>query len=389
MKKTVKDMAVDDRRVLVRNDFNVPIDGGRVADDTRMRAALPTLRYLIERGARVVCCSHLGRPGGKVVDALRMDPVADRLSELLDMKVAKVDDCVGIAVEKARQDVGPGQILMLENTRFHPEEKKNESAFAASLAMGMDLFVNDAFGAAHRAHASTEGVARHLPAAAGLLMDAELTALSRFRENPARPLAAVFGGAKISDKIDLVERFLEKAEVLMIGGAMANTFFKAMGREVGDSLVESDGLEAARKILDKAGDRLMLPVDVVVAKDPDQADGRRVSAPDGVKSGERILDIGPKTIERFGDRLRQCRAVIWNGPMGLFEKPPFDRGTNAMAVTLAELDADTCVGGGDSAAAVNRAGMAERMSHVSTGGGAFLEFMAGQTLPCVAALANK
>ena len=390
MKKTVRDMDVAAKRVLVRNDFNVPLENGRITDDTRIRAALPTLHYLLEQEARVVCCSHLGRPGGEVKKDLCLAPIGERLSDLLAVSVRNLSDCIGPEVDQAKKEMAPGEIILLENTRFYSQEKKNDDAFAAALARGMDLFVNDAFGAAHRAHASTEGVARHLPSAAGLLMADELEALDRFRENPRKPLAVIFGGAKISDKIGVLERFLEKAEILMIGGAMATTFFKAMGYEVGASLFEGNGVAAAKTIMEKAGQRLMLPVDVVIAKQADVAEGQQTTVePDRVLAGWQILDVGPETIRRFHHTLKNCGSVIWNGPLGLFEKSPFDAGTMAMAEILAGLSADTCVGGGDTAAAVNQAGMADRMSHVSTGGGAFLEYMEGRELPGVAVLPDR
>ncbi len=386
MKKTVKDVEVQGKKALVRVDFNVPLKNGEVADDARIRGALPTIRYLIENGAGVILCSHLGRPKGKPDDALRMDPVARRLSELLGAEVKKLDDCIGEAVNRAKAELKPGGVLMLENTRFHDGEKANDDGFAAQLAQGVDLFVNDAFGAAHRAHGSTEGVARLLPAVSGLLMAREIEVLERLVANPAPPVVAIFGGAKISDKIGVLERFLQKADTLMIGGAMANTFFLAKGLEIGESLAETDSLETAGEILEKGGDRLMLPVDVVVAESPDLPDGRRTVAVDAVPAGWKILDIGPETVKRFSDGLKSAGTVVWNGPMGMFEKSPFDEGTRAVAEILAELDAETYIGGGDSGSAVKQAGAVDKMTHVSTGGGAFLEYLEGRTLPGVAAL---
>ncbi len=388
MKQTVNDVEVQGKKVLMRVDFNVPLKDREVGDDTRIRAALPTIRNLTERGAGVILCSHLGRPKGRPDDSLRMAPVARRLSELLGAGVATVDDCIGDAVAVAKADLKPGDVLLLENTRFHEEEKANDAAFAEKLADGADLFVNDAFGAAHRAHASTEGVARHLPAVAGLLMAREIEVLDHLIAHPRPPVSAVFGGAKISDKIGVLERFLQKTESLMIGGGMANTFLLAKGLEIGDSLAETGSLETAGEILEKAGNRLMLPVDVVIAESADHADGRRTVAADAVPPGWRILDIGPNTVNRFSDKLKAANTVLWNGPMGLFETAPFDEGTRAIAGVLAQLDADTYIGGGDSASAVNEAGVADKMTHVSTGGGAFLEYLEGRTLPGVAALAD-
>ncbi len=388
MKKTVKDVDIQGKKVLMRVDFNVPLKDGEVADDTRIRAALPTIRYLVDGGAAVTLCSHLGRPKGKPDDALRMDPVAERLSELLGTEVKKADDCIGDKAASARAGLKPGNVLLLENTRFHEGEKANDDDFAEELAQGADLFVNDAFGAAHRAHASTEGVARLLPAVAGFLMSREIEVLDHLIANPAPPVVAIFGGVKISDKIGVLERLLDKADTLMIGGGMANTFFLAKGLEIGDSLAETDSLETAGEILEKAGDRIMLPVDVVIAESPDRPEGRKTVAVDAVPGGWKILDIGPETVKQFSDKLKEAKTVLWNGPMGLFETAPFDEGTRAIAEMLTRLDADTYIGGGDSASAVNGAGVADKMTHVSTGGGAFLEYLEGRTLPGVAALAD-
>ncbi|MEJ2207883.1 MAG: phosphoglycerate kinase [Anaerolineae bacterium] len=389
MIKTVKDIDVANKRVLVRADFNVPLDDGRVADDTRIRACLPTVRYLLDHEARVILCSHLGRPGGKVVEALRLDPVGRRLSELLDRPVDKLDDCVGSAVLQATSALLPGKVLLLENTRFHPGEKANDPEFAARLAKTADVYVDDAFGTAHRAHASTEGVAHHLPAVGGLLMERELEVLGRVRENPAHPFVAILGGAKISTKIDVMQHLLDQVETLMVGGAMANTFLLAQGREVGESLVEEDRLDTARQILDKAGDRLILPQDVVIAREMEADAERRTVSVDGVPAGWRILDVGPETIERFKEEMKPARMVMWNGPLGAFEVKPFAQATYALARALADLDAETITGGGETAAAVNDVGVADRLTHVSTGGGAFLEFMEGKELPGVAVLQKK
>jgi phosphoglycerate kinase len=386
MKKTVRDVDVARKRVLVRVDFNVPLDEGEVADDTRIRAALPTIRYLVAEGARTILCSHLGRPKGKVVEGLRLDPVADRLSELLDQEVIKLDDCVGPEVEEAVGKLERGQVALLENTRFHPEERANDPGFAEALASLAELYVNDALAAAHRAHASTEGVAHYLPAVAGLLMEAELEVLSRVRENPEHPFVAIFGGAKISDKIGVIDQLWDRLERLLIGGGMANTFLKAQGLEVGDSLVEDDSLDVAKEILARGGAKMVLPSDVVIATEVSEDAKRQTVPTDRVPVGWKILDVGPQTIEAFREELKRAKMVIWNGPLGVFEVAPFARGTMAMAQVVAELDATTVTGGGETAAAINEAGLADRMTHVSTGGGAFLEFMEGRELPGVAVL---
>jgi len=388
-KKTIRDIDVQGKRVLVRVDFNVPLKNGAVTDDTRIRAALPTLNYLLEHGAALILCSHLGRPKNKVVPELKMDPVAARLAELLGRPVKKLDDCIGPEVEAAAKAAKPGDVIMLENTRFHAEEEANDLGFARQLAGLADVYVNDAFGTAHRAHASTEGVARYLPAVAGFLMEKELEFLSRATENPVHPYVAILGGAKISDKIGVIENLLTKCDRLLIGGGMANTFFKGMGFEVGDSLVEEEAVATARSLLEGAGGRLILPVDVVIADAFDNAAHTRVVAPNDVPAGWRILDVGPKTIATFESALSGAKTVVWNGPLGVFEMPNFARGTFAVAELLAQLDAVTVIGGGDSAAAVQQAGLAGKMSHVSTGGGASLEFLEGMVLPGVAALADK
>ncbi len=393
-KKTLRDVEVQDRRVLVRVDFNVPIQEGRVTDDTRLRAALPTLQYLLDHGAAVILVSHLGRPKGKVVEALRMDPVAARLSELLGRPVRKLDDCVGPQVEEAVAAMQPGDVILLENSRFHPEERANDEAFARRLAALADLYVNDAFGSAHRAHATTEGVARAMraqgkPAVAGFLMEKELTYLSRATEAPEHPYVVILGGAKVSDKIGVIRNLLTHCDRLLIGGGMANTFFKAQGYAMADSLVEEEAVEDARTLLEEAEEKLVLPVDLVIA-DAFANDARRKTIPVGdVPDGWRVLDIGPQTLERFREALEGARLVVWNGPMGVFEFPNFAQGTFALARLLAEGDAVTIVGGGDSAAAVNQSGLADRFTHISTGGGASLEFLEGKTLPGVAALDDR
>jgi len=388
-KKTIQDIDVQGKRVLVRVDFNVPLKDGAVADDTRIRAALPTLNYLLEQGAALLLCSHLGRPKGKVVPELRMDPVARRLEALLGRPVNKLDDCVGPQVEAAAQALQPGQVVLLENTRFHPGEEANDPAFARQLASLAQVYVNDAFGSAHRAHASTEGVARYLPAVAGFLMEKELEFLGRATRNPEHPYVAILGGAKISDKIDVIDNLLGQCDRLLIGGGMANTFFRAMDLEMGDSLVEEEVVPIARSLLEQARSRIVLPVDVVIADAFDDGAASRIVAPNEVSAGWRVLDIGPKTVATFESALGAAKTVVWNGPLGVFEMPNFAKGTFAVAHLLASMDAVTIIGGGDSAAAVRQAGLVDKMTHVSTGGGASLEFLEGKVLPGVAVLADR
>ncbi|RPI51710.1 MAG: phosphoglycerate kinase [Chloroflexi bacterium] len=389
-KKTVRDVDVKGKRVLVRVDFNVPLENGRVTDDTRIRAALPTIRYLLDRDAVVILASHLGRPKGKVDEQYRMRPVAGRLSELLDRPVTTLDDCVGPEVQGAIRQARPGDVLMLENTRFHREETDNDASFAAELASLAEVYVNDAFGSAHRAHASTEGVAHHLPAVAGLLMEKELEFLGRALSSPDRPFVAILGGAKISDKIGVIENLLGKVDAILVGGGMANTFLKADGYDVAESLVEDESVDTARDMIARGGDKILLPVDVVVADRFDADAFAQVVAVGSVPPGWRILDIGPRTLEQFQEELQEAQTVVWNGPMGVFEFPKFAAGTEAVARMLAALPgATTIIGGGDSAAAVERTGLAGEMTHISTGGGASLEFLEGKTLPGVAALQDR
>jgi phosphoglycerate kinase len=388
-KKTIRDVSWPGKRALVRCDFNVPLDANlQITDDTRIRAAVPTLQYLLEHGAAVILCSHLGRPKG-VQDNLRLNPVAVRLSELLGQPVIKLDDCIGPDVEAAAEAMKPCDVLLLENLRFYPEEEKNNPEFAGKLAKLADVWVNDAFGTAHRAHASTAGVASYLPAVAGFLLEKEIAFLGEAVQNPKRPFVAILGGAKISDKIGVIENLLTKADTLLIGGGMANTFLKAKGYELGDSLVEASSLELAAQLIAKAGDKLLVPVDVVVA-DAFSADARKkVTAADAVEAGWRVLDIGPQTVDLYASRIRGAKTVVWNGPMGVFEFPPFAQGTFAIARALADCGATTIVGGGDSVAAVEQAGLAERITHISTGGGASLEFLEGRELPGIAALNSR
>lgn len=392
-KKTVKDIDVAGKRVLVRVDFNVPLDkNGNVSDDTRIRAALPTINYLTEQKSKVILISHLGRPKGKVDQKYTMDPVAKRLSELMGRAVMKVDDCIGDAPQAAIERMEGGDVVLLENVRFYPEEEKNDEKFARQLANLADIFVNDAFGAAHRAHASTEGVAEFLPAVAGFLMEKELEMLGRLLANPERPFAAIIGGAKVSDKIAVISNLLDKVDILIIGGGMANTFLKAQGYDVGKSLLETDKVDLAKGLMGEAknkGVKLLLPVDVVVALAAAPDSEQKTVPVDQIPAEWMALDIGPESIGRFAEALKTAKTVVWNGPMGVFEMKPFARGTEATARVLAEIDATTVIGGGDSVSAVKKAGLADKMTHISTGGGASLEFLEGKELPGVAALQDK
>jgi len=389
-KKTLRDIDVSGKRVLVRVDFNVPLENGAVSDDTRIRAALPTIQYLIEQGAKAILCSHLGRPKGKPNPAYSLKPVGERLSQHLSRPVRVAPGCVGPAVEEIVKAMQPGDVLLLENLRFHVEEEANDAKFAQALARLADVYVDDAFGSAHRAHASTAGVAASLPAVAGFLMEKELNFLGRALTDPPRPFVTILGGAKVSDKIAVIGNLLGKVDALLIGGGMANTFLKAQGKEVGDSLVEDDKLGVAQKLLQQGGNKLVLPVDVVIADKFDaNAEQRNVNV-DAVPAGWRILDIGRQTVELFKKRLGGAQTVVGNGPMGVFEMAPFAVGTFAVAKALAGLSgATTIIGGGDSAAAVEESGLAARMTHISTGGGASLEFLEGKELPGVAVLLEK
>jgi phosphoglycerate kinase len=392
-KQTVKDIEVKGKKVLVRVDFNVPLDGkGAILDDSRVRAVLPTIRYLIVGGAKVILCSHLGRPKGKIVEDLRLTPVGQRLSELLEYPVTCVGDCIGAEVEKKVERLKEGEVLLLENVRFHPEEESNDPGFARSLARLADVFVNDAFGVAHRVHASTVGVAKYLPAVAGFLLEKELEVMGQALNKPVHPLAVIIGGAKVSDKIGLLQNILDKVDFLLIGGGMCCTFLKAKGYEVGRSPVAEEGLTLAQQVMKKAaaeGVSLLLPSDAVVAAEF-AADSPPKTVPiTQVPSDCYIMDIGLESIEHFGAVLLSCETIIWNGPMGVFEFPAFQTGTKALAKLLATLDATTVVGGGSTAEAVTALGLADKMTHVSTGGGASLRFLEGLTLPGVAALRDK
>ena len=394
-KLTVRDFDPQGKRVLVRVDFNVPIEDGKVKDDSRIRAALPTIRYLLEHGAAVILMSHLGRPKGKVVESARLRPVAQWLSSLMRMNVPITGDPLGIGTRDAVARLKPGQVLMLENLRFHPEEEANDPEYARTLASYGEVYVNDAFGTAHRAHASTVGVAEHLPAYAGLLMEAEINALSSLLEKVAHPFAAVIGGAKVSGKLGVLDNLMGKVDTFLIGGGMANTFLVAQGHTVGKSLLERDLVEDARKILDTADKRrakFLLPTDVVVAKEVTRGAEHKVVPVTKIPNSWSAVDIGPQTTEAFKEALEPARTVFWNGPLGVFEVPTFGDGTRAIARLLAgraEAGVTVVVGGGDSVAALEELGLTSKMTHISTGGGASLEFLEGRELPGIAVLLDK
>jgi len=393
-KMTVRDMEVGGKRVLVRVDFNVPLDekAGQITDDSRIRATLPTLKYLIEQGAKVILMSHLGRPKGKVVDELRLTVVAQRLSQILGRQVGAATDCIGPEVERSIEKLRDGDVLLLENIRFHPEEEENVASFAQALARLGDIFVNDAFGTSHRAHASTAGIAHYLPSVAGLLLEKEIKTLGSLLENPAHPFTALLGGAKVSDKVGMVENIMSKVDCLLIGGGMAATFLKAQSYEIGLSLIETDCLDTAAWLIEKAiknGVCLMLPVDAVVAEEIGTKAKGEIASIENIPKDKRIVDIGPQTIENFHKELQGSKMVFWNGPVGIDEIPQFAEGTKAMARILAELDAATIIGGGSTAEVVNEMGLADKMTFVSTGGGASLNFLSGETLPGVEALLDK
>lgn len=388
-KKTIKDIDVHGKKVLVRVDFNVPIQAGGVGDDTRIKAALPTLNYLLDHDAALVLCSHLGRPKGEVKSEFSLKPVADHLSKLLGKPVFFAEDCIGPIAAQAAKSLNPGDTLLLENTRFHKGETKNDPEMAKQLSTLAEIYVNDAFGSAHRAHASTEGVAHFLPGVAGFLMEKEIRYLDQALANPARPFIAILGGAKISDKIGVIHNLLKIADQLLIGGGMANTFFKAHGYPVGDSLVEDASLATAKELIELADVRLRLPIDIVIG-DRFAADAKRkVMSMAPVPDGWRILDIGPETVDAFGKLISKAGTVVWNGPMGVFEFPRFSEGTFGIAKKVARSNATTIIGGGDSVAAVKQAGLADEITHISTGGGASLEMLEGKPLPGLTALIDK
>lgn len=390
LKKSLKDYDFKGKRVLVRVDFNVPLEDGEVTDTNRIEAALPTIKYLMEEDAKVILMSHLGRPKGEVKDEFKMDPVGKELANLLNKKVVKVDDCIGDEVKKAVDDMSKGDVLLLENTRFYPGEKENDPAFAEKLAENADIFVLDAFGAAHRAHASTVGVTEYLPSAAGFLLMRELNALGEVMDNPESPFVAIMGGAKISGKISVIENLLDKVDYILTGGGISNTFLKAQGFEVGESLVEDDKLEVARDLIKKAKEKnviLLLPTDVIIADRFDKEAQAKEVAVDSVPKDWQILDSGgTETLKEYTKIIKNAKTVIWNGPIGVFEFEKFANGTNAIAKALAETEARTVIGGGESAAAVKQAGLIDKMTHVSTGGGASLRFFEGKPLPAVEAI---
>lgn len=391
-KKSVRDVDVAGKKVLVRVDFNVPLENGVITDDTRIRETLPTLRYLIDNGARLILASHLGRPKGKVVEELRLTPVAARLSELLGKQVEKADEVVGDAVKAKADALKNGDVLLLENVRFHPGEESNDSELAKAFAGLADLYVNDAFGAAHRAHASTEGIAHHLPAVSGLLMEKELEVLGKALNNPERPFTAIVGGSKVKDKIDVINKMIEIADNIIIGGGLSYTFLKAQGKEIGKSLLDNSKLEQSLEFIEKAkklGKNFYLPVDIVVSDDFSATANTDIVDTDHIPAEWEGVDIGPKTREIYADVIKNSKLVVWNGPMGVFEIEPFSHGTRAVAQACAETDAYTVIGGGDSAAAAEKFKLADRMDHISTGGGASLEFMEGKVLPGVVALNDK
>ena len=392
-KKTIEDINVSGKKVLVRCDFNVPLDADKnITDETRINAALPTIRYLLDKGAAVSLCSHLGRPKGEFNMKYSLAPVAKRLSEKLGFEVKLASDVIGESAKKLAAEVKPGEAILLENLRFHAEEEKNDPAFAKELASMADVFVNDAFGTAHRAHASTEGVTHYLPSVAGYLIGKELDVMGKALTNPVRPFVAILGGAKVKDKIGVITNLIDKVDALLIGGGMAYTFIKAQGGEVGNSLLDEERIGLAKELMDKAaakGVKLILPVDNVIGDAFDNDCHQQVVESGKIPEGWEGLDIGPKTCEQFAEVIRTAKTVVWNGPMGVFEMPNFAKGTIAVAKALAESDAISIIGGGDSAAAIEQLGFADKVTHISTGGGASLEFLEGKVLPGIAALEDK
>jgi phosphoglycerate kinase len=388
-KKTIADIDPKGKRVLVRVDFNVPIEDGEVQDDTRIKAALPTLEYLLGRGASLILCSHLGRPKDGPDPKYSMKPVAEHLGKLIKAPVKFCEEAIGPKAEAAAKSLKAGEILVLENTRFYPGETKNDPKMSEALARLAEIYVNDAFGSAHRAHASTEGVAHHLPGVAGLLMEREIRYLGQTLADPRRPFVAILGGAKVSDKIDVIRNLLKLADQVLIGGGMANTFFKAQGLEMADSLVEAEAIDTAKGLLKNGKAKLKLPVDIVIADKFDETAEHKTIDVGDVPTGWRVMDVGPKTIEAFRKFVEKAETVVWNGPMGVFEMKPFAKGTFALAKAVAESEAESIVGGGDSASALQQSGLADKITHISTGGGASLEMLEGKMLPGLAALRDK
>ncbi|WP_127533433.1 phosphoglycerate kinase [Paenibacillus kobensis] len=391
-KKSVRDVEVAGKRVFVRVDFNVPLENGKITDDTRIRETLPTIKYLIEGGAKIILASHMGRPAGQVVEELRLTPAAERLSELLGKPVAKANEVVGEAVKAQVAALNAGDVLLLENVRFEAGEEKNDAELAKQFAELADLFVNDAFGAAHRAHASTEGIAHLLPAVSGLLVEKELDVLGKALNNPERPFTAIVGGSKVKDKIAVIDKMIEIADNILIGGGLSYTFLKAQGNEVGKSLLDNSKLDLTLEFIEKAkklGKNLYLPVDIVVTDDFSADANTQIVGVDGIPADWEGIDIGPKTREIYAEVIKNSKLVVWNGPMGVFEIEPFSHGTRAVAQACAETAGYTVIGGGDSAAAAEKFHLADRMDHISTGGGASLEFMEGKALPGVVALNDK
>ena len=392
-KKTIEDIDVNGKRVLVRCDFNVPQDEeGNITDDRRIVAALPTIKYLIEHNAKVILCSHLGRPKGEFNMKYSLKPIAKRLSELLGKEVKMADDVIGDSAKGLAASLGEGDVMLLENVRFHKEEEANEMAFSKALAELADVYVNDAFGTAHRAHASTEGVAKYLPAVCGYLIQKEINVMGKALNNPVRPFVAILGGKKVSDKINVITNLIDKVDELLIGGGMAYTFFKAKGYEIGKSICEDDKVELAKELMEKAehkGVKLLLPVDNVVATEFSNDAESKVVASNEIPADWEGVDIGPETVKLYEEALKNAKTVIWNGPMGVFEFDKFAVGTNEIAKILGGLDAITIIGGGDSAAAIEKGGFADKMTHISTGGGASLEFLEGKELPGIACLLDK
>ena len=388
-KKTIKEIDVSGKKVFVRVDFNVPIKEGKITDDTRIRAALPTIQYLLDHGAAVILASHLGRPKGSPDPVYSLKPVAEYLGKLLGKPVQFAEDCIGPTAENAAKALKMSEVLVLENTRFHAEEEKNDEGMSRQLASLADIYVNDAFGTAHRAHASTEGITKFIPGVAGFLMEKEIKYLGQAIDEPKRPFVAILGGAKVSDKIGVIKNLLEKADIVLIGGGMANTFFKAQGYPVGDSLVEDDALETARGLLQNGGQKLRLPVDVVIADKFEDTAQKKVIPVGEIPTGWRILDIGPETVNTFSAVVADAGTVVWNGPMGVFEFPNFATGTYELAKAVARSSAISVIGGGDSVAAVMQTGVADKITHISTGGGASLEMLEGLALPGLVALQDK